>query len=197
MEEIEKERETPRFNAMQRIKRRFFAMRNGVIADTLRRGGSPFRIIFGLNLPQLVEIAGETGADADLARALWGNTSTRESMLLAPMLMPEGEMEAGEALEWAAAVPAPEVADILCHRLLRHRPDSQWLAERMAADCRPLVRYTGMRLCMNLAAKYPGWARAAAAPHACGSDAAGALARRVLEELDFIANFAQTNEKKQ
>ena len=49
------------FNPLQNIKRRFFALRNGVIADTLRRAGSPFKIIFGLNLPQLAEIAAELG----------------------------------------------------------------------------------------------------------------------------------------
>ncbi len=65
---------TSPYNDMQTIKRRFFAMRNGIIADVLRRGGSPFRIIFGLNLPQIVEIAAENEASADLARRLWANT---------------------------------------------------------------------------------------------------------------------------
>ena len=35
-------------NEMQIVKRHFFAMRNGIIADTLRRAGSPYHIIFGL-----------------------------------------------------------------------------------------------------------------------------------------------------
>ena len=48
------------FNEMQTVKRHFFALRNGVIADALRRAGSPFRIIFGLNLPQIAEIAMKT-----------------------------------------------------------------------------------------------------------------------------------------
>ncbi len=64
---------------MQQIKRRFFAMRNGVVADMLRRAGSPFHIIFGLNLPQIVEIASEipeTQREA-MADALWQNRSTR------------------------------------------------------------------------------------------------------------------------
>ncbi len=39
------------------IKQRLYAMRNGVIADSLRNAGSPYRSIFGLNLPQLTEIA--------------------------------------------------------------------------------------------------------------------------------------------
>lgn len=49
------------FNKMQLLKRRFFAMRNGAVADSLRRQGADYRIIFGLNLPQLVDIAREFG----------------------------------------------------------------------------------------------------------------------------------------
>lgn len=61
------------FSKMQRLKRRFFAMRNGITADALRRVGQPFRVIFGLNMPQLREIAGEFGPDEELARELWAN----------------------------------------------------------------------------------------------------------------------------
>ncbi|MDE6370251.1 MAG: hypothetical protein K2K92_02035, partial [Duncaniella sp.] len=78
----------PEYSPIQTIKRRFFAMRNGVIADTLRKAGLPYRIIFGLNLPQIAEIAEETGADEALARQLWADTGTRESMMLAPMIFP-------------------------------------------------------------------------------------------------------------
>lgn len=59
------------FSRLQHVKRRFFAMRNGVIADTYRRAGSPFRIIFGLNLPQITEIAAEFAPDSELAAELW------------------------------------------------------------------------------------------------------------------------------
>ena len=55
------------YNRMQIIKRRFFAMRNGIIADTLRKAGLDYRMIFGLNLPQVVEIAGEQPHEPALA----------------------------------------------------------------------------------------------------------------------------------
>ena len=47
------------YNQMQIIKRRFFAMRNGIIADTLRKAGLDYRMIFGLNLPQITDIAAD------------------------------------------------------------------------------------------------------------------------------------------
>ena len=76
------------FNDMQVVKRRFFAMRNGAVADNMRKLGANYRIIFGLNLPQIVEIANETPHDEVLAEALWQIKSTRESQLLAPMIYP-------------------------------------------------------------------------------------------------------------
>ena len=82
-----------RFNDMQQIKRHFFAMRNGIVADVLRKAGSPFRIIFGLTLPQITDVANATGKNAELARRLWDNKTTRCSMLLAPMIMPEDAIE--------------------------------------------------------------------------------------------------------
>lgn len=136
------------FSKMQRLKRRFFAMRNGVTADALRRAGQPFRVIFGLNLPQLREIAGEFGPDDDLARELWANRSTRESMLLAPMLIERAGFSDGIA--WLSESPTPEVTDILCHSLLRHLPDAEKIAYEAAASSSPMTRYGAIRLAYNL-----------------------------------------------
>lgn len=135
---------------MQKVKRRFFAMRNGVIADTLRRGGHPCRMIFGLNLPQISEIAAETGFSKALALELWADRRTRESLLLAPMVYPAGEMAPETAREWMQSVPAAEVADVLCHRLLRRLPFAFGLAVEEAGDADPMARYTALRLMRNL-----------------------------------------------
>ncbi len=134
------------FNDMQSIKRQFFAMRNGVVADTLRRGGSPFRIIFGLVLPQIDDIAKTIGSDNDLARRLWANSSTRESLLIAPMLIDPDRFTMDEAIEWASQSPSAEVTDILVHKLLRRLPYSFELASRIATDNNDMLRYAAMRL---------------------------------------------------
>ena len=105
------------FNEMQTVKRRFFAMRNGAVADNMRRHVANYRIIFGLNLPQIVEIANETPANATLAETLWKNQSTRESMLIAPMIYPRDEFGFDVACRWVSEVPTAEVGDVLCHRL--------------------------------------------------------------------------------
>lgn len=143
------------FNEMQTVKRQFFALRNGIVADTYRKAGSNFRIIFGLNLPQIVEIAEQTPHSAALADSLWHNTTTRESMLLAPMIYPREEFTQELARQWVAAVPSVEVADILCHRLLRHMPYAAALAASLADSDSDIERYTGLRLMFNLVAQKP------------------------------------------
>lgn len=147
--------EESKFNSMQSVKRHMFAMRNGVIADMLRKSGSPFKIIFGVNLPQLVEIANITGQDSDLAEKLWANSTTRESMLIAPMIMPKETFTLADAYRWIAAVPAREVADILCHRLLRYEPYAFDLSRDLIGDKDSMRHYTGLRLMCNIAHLYP------------------------------------------
>ena len=138
------------FNKMQLLKRRFFAMRNGAVADSLRRNGADYRIIFGLNLPQIVEISSEFGPDADLARQLRANVTTRESMLIAPMLFPAEELTPDEAFEWLSTAPTTEVIDIACLKLFKRRPFASQLVDRLSDSDSPLHRYAALRLAANI-----------------------------------------------
>lgn len=138
------------YNRMQIIKRRFFAMRNGIIADTLRKAGLDYRMIFGLNLPQIAEIAAEQPKEAALAEELWADRRTRESLLLAPMLYPAGEMDAATAMRWISEVTTTEVADVLCLKLLRHTHNALDTAIGALTSDEPMMRYTALRLMLNL-----------------------------------------------
>jgi len=135
---------------MQQLKRRFFAMRNGAVADSLRRNGAQYRIIFGLNLPQLVEIAQEFGPDADLALKLRANTTTRESMLIAPMLFPADRLTTAIAIEWLCDAPTTEVIDIACLKLIKHADHPDEIIKRLADSMQPLHRYAAIRLSANI-----------------------------------------------
>lgn len=188
----------PSFNAMQTVKRRFFAMRNGIIADTLRKAGSPFRIIFGLNLPQIVEIANETGVSMQLAEDLWANNATRESMLIAPLIADKEAFTQADAERWIATIPAAEVADILCHKLLRYQSYAWELAEKIVADNTTLKEladstptraewghYTAVRLAFNLLSQDPARALAIAnTPNL--SENAHSLAASLADEASFL-----------
>lgn len=145
MEEREKT-----FNEMQTVKRSFFALRNGVIADVLRHNGSPFRIIFGLNLPQIADVAAHTPQSQELAEKLWANSTTRESMLIAPMLVDINSFTIDDARRWVADVPAREVADVLCLKLLKREPYAFALARELQHSDAVMARYTGLRLMFNI-----------------------------------------------
>lgn len=176
------------FNDMQRVKRNFFALRNGIVADTLRNGGSPFPVIFGLNLPQIVEIAAVLGINQTLGRKLWADRRTRESMLLAPMLFSPAEVTAAEALEMLQESPAVEVTDVLCHRLLRHIPAPETVArEALAPEAPDMLRYGAIRLLWNLPASAALLRPLVQEEAARGSNLTWRPAAALLDELDFLA----------
>lgn len=173
------------FNKLQSVKRRFFAMRNGIIADTMRRAGSPHRIVFGLNIPQIAEIARDSYGDVELACMLWENATTRESRLAAPMIMPPESMDMDMALSWANGVSGVEETDVLCHRLLRRLPFACELLERLVWE--QSATYLTLRLAMNL---LPASADLALvlADKAKESQVRSevALARQIKEEVEFL-----------
>ena len=179
------------FSRLQQVKRRFFAMRNGVIADTYRRAGSPHRIIFGLNLPQIVEIAAEFGPDSELAAELWANTTTRESMLLAPMLMRAEDITISRALEMISQCPGAETADILCHRLLRHTSFAYSLAEAACKASQPaMCRYAGLRLLWHQLSIHPDEIRKIALEEIDRNEPLTLQpARQIIDELDFMSEI--------
>lgn len=177
------------FNPLQKIKREFFSLRNGVIADTLRRAGCPFRIIFGLNLPQISGIAAATGYDADMARLLWANTSTRESMLLAPMLLDPVAVTAGETMAMVGESPSAEVTDVLCHSLLRKMPDAFDIACALAREDGKMQRYAAMRLLWRFISSHTDRVMELARDEmARGDEFTLTPARQIVEEIDFLRN---------
>lgn len=139
------------------IRKEFFAFRNGIIADKLRKAGDPHGMIMGCLLVDVQGIAARTRDDihdkeqlAAVASELWSDTNSRECRLAAPMLYPAESMTLEEAMQWCSTVETVEVADTLCHKLLRHLPDADALFRQLIADDRPLVKYTGYRLMLNL-----------------------------------------------
>ena len=126
------------------------AFRNGIVSDTLRQAGMPYHVIFGLQLPQLAEIARSFGPDLSLARSLWDDMNVRESRLLACYLFPKEEVSQELALSLAESVRTPEEADILCFRLLRYLPFASPLADTLSASQDSNVAYCAKALRRNL-----------------------------------------------
>ena len=185
IEEID-EAKTP----MQNIKQRFFALRNGMLADMIRRTGSPYRIIFGLNLPQLREVAAAFGTDAGLAESLWANDTTRESRLIAPMLADRATFTLADARRWMTSLSGSlEEVDVLCWALLRHVRDAETLIDEMVDSEKDIHRYVALRLAANFLRTAPSRYRNFAIreiDRACTVTLP--LARQIVEETDFLAD---------
>lgn len=175
------------YNNIQLIKREFFAMRNGVIADALRKAGAPYSIIFGLTIPQLAEIAEAVGPSREIAETLHNNTTTRESLMLAPMIYPREEMDYDTAYQWLAGAQSTEVVDIICHRLVRHLDFAPALADDLIKSPASMSRYAALRLYLNIISKYTDQALAAARSEDHRNDSlTQSIARQIIDESEFI-----------
>ena len=177
-----------RFNTpMQDIKHRMYALRNGAIADAMRRMGALYRIIFGVNLPQLVSIAEEITPSAQIAEELWHNDSTRESLLLAPMVYPREQYDIDTARAWIKSIPATEVADVLCLKLLKKMPWAATLANELIESDNAMTRYTALRLMFNLLPAHIKETRAyAEREYDLDLPLTKGIARSLIDEIDFI-----------
>lgn len=134
---------------MKEIKHLFFTFRNGMMADTLRRYGMPYKTIFGLEIPRIAEIARGLAPSAELADALWADREVRESRLLAAYLFPVETMTEEKAVALAADVRTQEEADMLAFRLFKRLPFAARLLDRLEAD--PATRRAARALRPHLA----------------------------------------------
>lgn len=100
---------------------------NVYTSSLLRQHGYNYRVAFGCSLPDVKDIARQIGEELanpdsplygltsiEVAEALWADVNIRESLLVAPLLYPRGEMSVEIAQRWAQSIPTPEVADVVC-----------------------------------------------------------------------------------
>lgn len=115
------------------IKKELRASMNGILSARMREAGMPFKLIFGVELPRLQNIACEFPQDEELANHLW-QQNIRETRLLAIMLMPAESFTGEAAASWADTMTTAEEAQILAMILLPKIPNAKetcisWLNE--------------------------------------------------------------------
>lgn len=132
------------------IKKEFFAYRNGIVADALRCNGDPHQYIMGCQLVDVISICARYASSVKLANELWSDRKHRECRMAATMLYPVSEMKKEIAMQWAMDVESNEIADVLCHRLLKHLPFAQEMAFDLIDNKDDIVKYVGWRLLLNL-----------------------------------------------
>lgn len=137
---------------IKEIKQQFFTYRNGIVADTLRKAGDSHKIIFGLNIPQISDIAKTTGVDSSLATELWNDSHVRESQMLAPYIWDVNALTTEQAIALTTQVNDCEIADILCMRLLRRHNSAVTIMKTLLDSQSAMLEYIGLRLARNLIA---------------------------------------------
>lgn len=116
------------------IKKDFFSRRNGITADVLRKAGMSYKIIYGLQIPQIAEIARETGYDNSLASLLWNDNEVRESRILAAYLFDPEKLSFEKALQISKEVKTREEAEIMAFRLFRRLDYANRLIDTIRED---------------------------------------------------------------
>ena len=134
---------------IQKIKSELRPYMNGVLSQSLRERGLRYKLIFGVELPRLKEIASHYEKNHDLAQALW-KEDIRECRILAGMLQPVETFFPEICDIWMEDMRDVEMADFTCMNLFRHLPYCSEKAFQWMASEDTLVSYTGFRLMCHL-----------------------------------------------
>ena len=140
---------------VRQIKAQLRLFMNGVLSQSLREKGLKYRLIFGVELPRLKEIASGYEQSHELAQALW-KEDIRECKILAAYLQPTETFDPELADFWMEGISNTELADYVCMALFRRLPyASQKAFQWMASEHRMEV-YTGFRLMSHLLTLWGG-----------------------------------------
>ena len=134
---------------VREIKGKLRLFMNGVLSQSLREKGLKYRLIFGVELPRLREIAAGYEQNHELAQALW-KEDIRECKILAAYLQPAETFDPELADFWMESVHNTELADYLCMALFRRLPYASQKAFQWIASDDRMTMYTGFRLMSHL-----------------------------------------------
>lgn len=138
-------------DSLQKIKQSFRAYMNGVTAASMREKGLNYRVIWGVSIQHLQEMAEEIrqNENADELKALSLNLwkeDIRECKILATLLMPHNEITKDEAREWVKTLTTQEMAEWLPFNLLRHLPFAKEIADEAINSDNRLQNICGQNL---------------------------------------------------
>lgn len=135
---------------LREVRKRLRMAMNGIVSNSLRQKGMNYKLIFGVPLPEIKQIARSFEANADFARALWA-ADVREMKIMATMLFPPSAMGRKEACQWAAEIVYPELAEQCCNNLFPYVEEADRLAVDLLRDgASPYGRMAGFLLFAQL-----------------------------------------------
>ena len=117
------------------IRNRLRLAMNGVVATSMREKGMHYKLIFGVSLLELREIAEafREEASVELAEALW-KEDVRELKMLATMLCPPDTFTHERAEAWVTDIPYLEIAEQLARNLLWKMAEADEMAVHLLYD---------------------------------------------------------------
>ena len=138
------------------IKNNFYRFRNGIIANSMRVLYPKGKMIFGLNVPQFIELSSLYPKSRDLAKALWDDNSSRETRLLALYLFPPSSITFPDIIELMESLESTEQADFLAFKVLRNIPDPKEVYNELIKIkfTNPLSNYAINMFQKNIEARY-------------------------------------------
>ena len=136
-------------STIREIKSKFRLFMNGVLSQSLREKGLQYRLIFGIELPRIKEIAAQYEPNHELAQALW-KEDIRECKILAAYLQPVESFYPEIADIWMEQIHNTELADYVCMALFRRLPYASQKAFQWMASGNRMEVYTGFRLMTHL-----------------------------------------------
>lgn len=131
------------------IKRELRLAMNGIASARMRESGMNYKLIFGVELPRLQQIAAEFPVNHELAQALW-KENVRECNILAGLLQPVDTFYPEIADIWVESIRVPELAQLTVMNLFARLPYAADCAFRWMADERDMFQLCGFLLTARL-----------------------------------------------
>lgn len=132
------------------LKKELRAYMNGVASTSMRNSGiDGYRVIFGVDVVRLKELASEYGKDHALAQELW-KESVRECKILATMIQPVESFYPEIADIWVSDIKTQEMAEQASMNLFQYLPYASEKAFEWISDERVFVQMCGFLLCIHL-----------------------------------------------
>jgi len=112
---------------VRQIKQSFRLFMNGSASQSMLKKGLKYKINWGIQLPQLREMAAAYGKNHDLAVALW-HEPIRECKIMATMIMPFEDVTSDLAERWMNDIDTTELSEVAAFYLFRHAAVAQSLS---------------------------------------------------------------------
>ncbi len=141
---------------VREIRRKIILLKNGVVSDSMRDKGIVYKRNWGVDLPQIKEIAQMHEPSLELAERLWA-LEIRETIILATLLAPADALTEVKAEGWVADVENIEMAEQISMNLLSRLPGSTDIALHCAGSDEKWTQITGFTLAARI------WSRFSAA----------------------------------